>query len=202
MEGVMKKRNLLVMIQIFVLLGFSSPLNALTIIDFEGLSDLTPVTNQYSSLGVDFLGATVLTSGISLNEFEFPPHSGTNVVLDDSGPITMSFSAPVTGVGGYFTYNSPVTITAYDLSSSVVDSAASLYSANTALSGDSGSSPNEFMDVTYLGGISLVEIMGDSLGGSFTADDFMITPIPEPATMFLISTGLAGLVGLRRKFKR
>jgi hypothetical protein len=191
------KRALIGIMALLIGLGGIKETQAFTI-DFEGLVDLTPVTNQYSSLGVDFLGATVLTAGVSLNEFEFPPYSGSNVVYDESGPITVNFSIPMLDVGGYFTYLYPVTITAYDISNSIVDTITSSYFSNTALSGDPGSSPNEFLQVAYAGGISWVEMAGDPIGGSFTMDDFGGTPVPEPATLLLLGSGLAGLVGWRK----
>ena len=62
-------------------------------LDFEGFPDGTLLTNQYS--GLTFTNATVLMAGISLNEFEFPPRSGVNVVSDNGAPILISFSTPV-----------------------------------------------------------------------------------------------------------
>ena len=61
--------------------------NAATI-DFEGFPDSTVLTSQY--LGLTFANTIVLTSGISLNEFELPPHSGVNVASDNNGPVTMT----------------------------------------------------------------------------------------------------------------
>lgn len=194
----MKKKSLVMLIAVIIFLVLTPSAKAL-LIDFEDLTDLTPVTNQYSSFGVDFLGATVLTAGISLNEFEFPPYSGTNVVYDELGPITVNFSTPMLDVSGYFTYLLPVTITAYDSSNSAVDTTSSTYFSNMSLSGDPGSSPNEFLQVAYAGGVSWVEIAGDFFGGSFTMDDFGGTPVPEPATMLLVGTGIAAMAIYRRR---
>jgi hypothetical protein len=46
------------------------------------------LTSQYSALGVNLTNAIALTLGVSLNKFEFPPHSGLNVISDNGGPIT------------------------------------------------------------------------------------------------------------------
>jgi hypothetical protein len=72
-----------------------------TTIDFESLADSDSVTNQFP--GLTFSHTTVLTAGVSLNELEFPPHSGGNVVLDDGGPITIAFTTPQGEVSGFFT---------------------------------------------------------------------------------------------------
>jgi hypothetical protein len=127
-------------------------------LDFEGFLDSTILTNQYP--GVTFSNAIILTSGISLNEFEFPPHSGANVVSDNNGPITIDFSTPITSFNGYFTYLEPLTLDAFNASDTEIASAASAFSNNLAClagppcPGDPGSSPNEFIELSYAGGIS------------------------------------------------
>src|ERR1022692_3582415 len=90
-----------------------SPLSAGTVtLDFEGFPDSTPLTTQYP--GLTFQNATILTAGIGLNELEFPPHSGTNVVFDDGGPISILFDGPVLSFSGYFTYAEPLVLAAFD----------------------------------------------------------------------------------------
>ena len=161
----------------------SGAVSATTVtLDFEGFPDSTILTTQYP--GVSFSNAIILTCGISLNEFEFPPHSGVNVVSDNGGPMSIMFATPVTSFSGYFTYAEPLTIDAYDASSNLLTSTMSAYSNNEAMSGDPGSSPNEFLQLTSTTGMLDVTITGDPLGGSFVLDDATyVTPslaTPEP----------------------
>ena len=170
-------------------------------IDFETLADGAAVTNQFT--GVSFSNAIALKAGISLNELEFPPHSGSVVVSDDGGPMTLLFASPVTKVSGFFTYAMPLTLTAWDaLDVALDDSTLSLYSTNAALSGDPGSSPNEFLELVFASGISKLTVTGDAGGGSFVLDDLVFTPtavpIPEPGTAALTAIALAGLLARRR----
>ena len=68
-------------------------------VDFETFPDGTPIPDSTSITtqfpGLIFTNTTVITAGISLNEFEFPPHSGTNVAFDDGGPISIDFASPI-----------------------------------------------------------------------------------------------------------
>lgn len=170
------------------------------VIDFEGFLDSTILTTQCP--GLTFTNTIILTAGISLNEFELPPHSGVNVAFDNNGPISIVFDTPVLSFGGFFTYAVPLTLQAFDATSTQVDSATSALSSNLALSGDPGSSPNEFLSVSSAGGISSLTITGDPGGGSFALDDAAITSstsaVPEPASVFLLLTGIAGSLAVRR----
>lgn len=165
--------------------------NTITI-DFEGFADGTALTTQYP--GVTFANATIATAGISLNEFEFPPHSGENVVFDDGGPITIDFAKPALSFAGYFTYSVPLTLGAFNTANNLVASATSAFSNNEALSGDPGSSPNEFLQVSFEGGISDVTIIGAPAGGSFVLDDATIatttSTVPEPGSLVLLLIGV------------
>jgi hypothetical protein len=171
-------------------------------LDFEGFPDSAILTTQY--LGVTFTNAIILTAGISLNEFEFPPHSGVNVVSDNGGPMTIDFSSPITSFSGYFTYLEPLTLDGFNAANSLVANAVSVYSTNDALYGDPGSSPNEFIQLSFTGSISSVTITGDPAGGSFVMDDATYSTVsslsvPEPSSFYLMLLGVTGLVVLRQQ---
>jgi hypothetical protein len=184
----------------------SAKANAVTL-NFEGFADSTILTTQYP--GLTFTNAIILTSGISLNEFEFPPRSGVDVVSDNDGPITIDFSMPTTSFSGYFTYVEPLTLNAFNASDTQVATATSLFSNNLAClagppcPGDPGSSPNEFIELGFAGGISSVTITGDPLGGSFTMDDITYTTattsVPEPANTVVLAIFTIGALCHSRK---
>ncbi|MDX2181535.1 MAG: hypothetical protein SFV18_18215 [Bryobacteraceae bacterium] len=165
------------------------PSRASVILDFESLTDGDVLNNQFP--GMAFQNATVLTAGISLNEFEFPPRSGSNVVFDDGGPITITFGGLVFAFGGYVTYSSQISITAFNLAGDKVAQAIASFNSNLAITGDAGSSPNELLAVEFVTGISRITIGGNPTGASFTMDDALFTNIPEPIPMFLYLSGLA-----------
>src|SRR5690349_13565118 len=79
-------------------------------IDFESLPEGQAAAGQIP--GYSFSNATVLQSGASLNEIEFPPKSGTKVVCDVGGAMTINFSTPITKFSGYFTHSQKITIRA------------------------------------------------------------------------------------------
>jgi hypothetical protein len=172
-------------------------------LDFEGFPDSTALTNQYP--GLTFSNTTVITAGVSLNEFEFPPHSGTNVVFDDGGAISIDFASPILSFSGFFTYTVPLTLAAFDATSAQVASTTSTFSNNLALSGDPGSSPNEFLQVSFASGISSLTITGDPAGGSFVLDDATYgtgsSTVPEPGSLALLLSGSMIVAILKRRRK-
>src|ERR1700722_3304405 len=95
-------------IMIAALCAASQMLDAQTLLNFETLSDGTAVTNQFS--GVTFSDTRVLTAGFSLDDLEYPAHSGKNVITDSSGPITLVFPSGISTFSGYFTHSIPITI--------------------------------------------------------------------------------------------
>lgn len=190
---------------VLLLFGYQQAHANIVTIGFETFADGTPIidgtaiTTQFP--GLTFANTTVISAGISLNEFEFPPHSGSNVAFDDGGPISINFSTPITTFTGYFTYDEPLTLAAFNASANQVAVATSLFSSNDALFGDPGSRPNEFLQVSFENGISGVTITGDPRGGSFVMDDLTITSgTPEPSFRILLLISLAGMVTLHKRF--
>lgn len=184
-----------------VFLGALGPQSAQaqSTIDFEGLSDSTVLAAQIP--GLTFSNAMVLTSGITLNEFEFPPHSGSNVAIDDGAAMQIVFDSPVTLASAFFTYSVPLTLTAFDGAGNVVTTVQSLFSSNLALSGVAGSSPNERIDVAAGAGavFSRLVIAGDTGGASFAVDDLSVTLVPEPSTLASLLFGLVVLATRKRR---
>jgi hypothetical protein len=154
-------------------------------LDFESFADGTSLTNQY--VGFLFTNASVFTAGLSLNDLEFPPHSGTNVAVDAGGPITIGFTSPVLSFSGFFTYSSALTIDAFDSLNQAVGTTNSAFTSNFV---SSGRPANELLQVSFAGGISRVSITGGVSGSSFTLDDATVnTPVsgvPEPSSGFMV----------------
>jgi hypothetical protein len=173
-------------------------------IDFESLVESDEVTTQFADLGLLFSGATTLTSGAvggGLNEIDFPPSSGVNVVYESGATgIRVDFANGATEVSGRFTYIAPLTMTAYS-GATLVGSVTSLFDANF---GSSGNPASELLSLAFADPISHVVFTTTVAGGSFTLDDFFANTVdevpesvPEPATAGLLLSGLA-LAATRR----
>ena len=187
------------------ILACGQPAAAVTL-DFEGLTDLESVTSQFT--GLTFEKTVALVSGAvggSLNEIDFPPHSGVTVVADDSGAITITFDSPVASVSGFFTYSAALTLTAFDALLATVDTTTSAFGANTASGGDGGSSPNELLSVDAVSGITSLKIETAD-GGSVVLDDLTFVPlaVPEPRMLesLLCATAALLAVAARQRWAR
>ena len=193
-------------LSLFLFSGLASA--TVMVVDFESFADSDILTNQV--VGLTFQNSTVLSAGVSLNDFEFPPQSGLNVVVDDGGIITIDFASPVSAVSGYFTYVSQLTMDAYDAGFNLIATDISNFLSNTALSGDVGSSPNELLGISSAAGIARIVITGDLAGFSFVMDDLSITTregggnnVPEPGTLPLFFAAFAAAaIAIRRNETR
>ena len=183
------------------LLLLGAPLLFADTIDFEGFTDSTFLSTQYT--GLIFSSTQVVSAGISLNDLDFPPRSGTNVAFDAFGPMSIVFSLPVTSFGGYFTYAEPVTLRAYGITNNLLGSVSSTLLSNFVSSGNG--SPNEFLNISLGQDIFSVTMAGNPSGSSFTMDDLEFAPsnetvVPEPSHFLalLICFCTLGIASWRR----
>jgi hypothetical protein len=160
-----------------------------TTIDFESLPDGALNGNEYASLGVSQIsGAIALTSGFSLNEFDFPPASG-QVVLGNASTgqsVALTFAQPVDNFSAWLTFGSAVTISSYNASGSL------LYSFTTPVANNLGTTSALSI------GTSAIDRVVFSSAGDFILDDVhfdakIVTSIPEPGTYKLMFACLAVL---------
>ena len=176
----------------FCVTGLGAAQATPVVYNFEAFSDSDVLTNQIA--GLSFSNTTVLTAGISLNELEFPPISGSNVVFDSGGALTIDFASPVFSVGGHFSYVTGLSFSAYDSLNNLLGTQLSSFGSNLLVSGDVGSMPNELLSFSSVGGlISRVVITGNVAGGSFVMDDLAVdagTTVPEPMTLALVASVL------------
>lgn len=197
----MKKTSLWCAIMLLLGLLGSGESNAF-VIDFEDLPDVTSVTDQYSALGVTFSGGTIGEAGVSLFELEYPPRSGSKAFLIDAGPLTLSFSSPVTEFSAYLTYAAPLTLTFYDSAGSQLATLNSLFSSNLGLSGDAGTTPNELFNFQSGYGISRLVFGISPDDSSYVLDDVSVSSVPEPALWLLLGTGILSVCLLTRSSAR
>jgi uncharacterized protein (TIGR03437 family) len=153
-------------------LVLAGSVRAQTTINFDNLNDGDVVAGQYP--GATFSNAQIISAGFSLDELDYPTHSGQNAATDSAGPITLTLQSGAAGFSAYFTHSKPITVTAFD-GSTKISSVASARN-NTAVSGD-GTAPNELLTVNG-SNITKIVVTGDAAGNSLVMDDVTITPVP------------------------
>ncbi len=166
------------------------------VIDFESLPDSVPLLDQLAAQGVTFQNAVTLTAGLSLNEADFPPHSGVRAVGDDgNGPMRLMFAAPIDVFSAYFTYSSGLSFSLFD----------SLGALQNVVATNDMSNLGQSTAIT----INMIDVARIDIAGgtpeSFIMDDLAIDPargIPEPGTLDLFGLGLFALACRRAGCKR
>ena len=173
-------------------LALAISLKADIVLTFDDLSEGDVVSNQFASLGVAIGGNPVVLTAMSwLNEIDFPPHSGANVLIDEDGPISFVFAPGVSSVSGFFTYATQLTIDVFDPGGMLLTTGQSAGLTNFG--------SNEFFEFT--GDIGSISIAGlpSGAGPSFTLDDLSFSPVPEPSAILLLLPVAAGVLrGLRK----
>jgi hypothetical protein len=177
-----------------------SPIGRATTINFDDLPDLSDVGGFYhSTYGVDFQSSISLTAGFSLNEIDYPPHSGAGVIGDnvanDGDPLLINFVDPASLISGYFAYSSELTFTAYDHDGVFIGSSWSPNASNLESS--------LYIALSF-SNVSLLEISG-ATANSFILDDlsFEKTPqtpgVPEGGSTFALLAVILPALALRRR---
>jgi len=172
-------------------------------LDFENIADLTVL----GALGqASFSGAYIASAGLTLNEFEVPPHSGTNVALNEDASMIINFANGVQAISGFVTYSSPLIIKFYG-GSGELGNYSSLFSSNLALSGDPQSSANEYFSFNSIEPITGLSIISQA-ENSFALDDLTFSVIeeeprniPEPNTIALWLLGIVILIGINKRIR-
>ena len=168
-----------------------TPARAATL-DFESFGDFDSLTTQIS--GLVFNDFTILASGAvggTLNDFDYPPRSGDNVAAGLNGSSAISFTSAISSFSGFFTYDGTLSLAFYD-GATLLQTVTSAFAANYT---STANAPNELLQFSAAN-ITQVIITG----GLFVVDDLSYTvanggtpPVPEPAAVVLLLTGLAAV---------
>lgn len=164
------------------------------LLDFESLPDGPLGGSEFVAQGVATVqGALALSAGFSLNEFDFPPHSG-GMALGNAAPagaVELLFSEPIGELSAWFTYSAPLSISSYAADGTLMGTVLSLFGSNVGAS--------ERIDFGFMN-VARVVIAS---AGDYILDDLQFSGVtsgvPEPSSAALGALALAAAAWTARR---